>query len=176
MLYNNALVTVFVFGAVYAAGRFGMSLTEVGLFGITLNVTAGLGAWGFGWVDDRLGSKRAVLLSLAGLTVTGAGALLSESVTAMWCWAGLLGIFVGPSQAASRTLMARLSPPERLAEYFGLYTLSGNLTAFAGPVLVGLITQWSGDVRLGLVLVVAPMIALGALLLVPVNAGSGASR
>jgi len=176
MLYNDALVTVFVLGGVYVAGKFSMTLTQVGLFGILLNLTAGLGAWGFAWADDRLGSKPTILLSLGGLMVTGAGALLSEDLSRLWWWGGALGLFVGPAQAASRTMMARLAPRDRLAEYFGLYALSGRATSFMGPVLVGLATQASGDQRFGLAVVVAPLMLVGALLLVPISAGSGASR
>jgi UMF1 family MFS transporter len=150
MLYADGLVTLFAFGGVYAAGAFGMSLTEVLQFAIVLNIAAGLGAFAFGWVDDRLGSRRTVILALCGLIV--ASAMAVAAPTAAWLWgAGIvIGLFVGPAQAASRSLMARLSPPDRVTEYFGLYALSGKATAFAGPALVALVTQATGSQRAGM--------------------------
>ena len=74
MLYADGLVTLFALGGVYVSGTFGMSLAEVVVFGLTLNVAAGLGAFAFGWLDDRLGSRRIILLALAGLIIAGAAA------------------------------------------------------------------------------------------------------
>lgn len=159
MLYADGLATVFAFGGIYAAGVFGMTLQEVITFGIVLNVTAGLGAFAFGWVDDGLGSRNTVVAALAGLLVTGAGVLLAEEKTAFWIWGAALGVFVGPAQAASRSLMARLAPPERDAEFFGLMALSGKATAFMGPLLVAWATAASGSQRVGLSMV---MIFFGA--------------
>ncbi len=150
MLYADGLATIFAFGGIYAAGVFGMSLEEVITFGIVLNVTAGLGAFAFGWIDDALGSRNTVIAGLTGLLVTGAGVLLAEDKAMFWIWGAALGIFVGPAQAAGRSLMARLAPPERDAEYFGLMALSGKATAFLGPLLVAWATAASGSQRIGL--------------------------
>ncbi len=75
-----------------------------------MNVTAGLGAAGFGLVDDRIGSKRSVLIALVCMIVLGAGLLLTDSVTWFWVLAMAIGLFMGPAQAASRTLMAQMAP------------------------------------------------------------------
>ncbi len=155
MIYADGLVTVFAFGGIYAAGTFGMELSEVITFGIVLNVTAGLGAVGFAWVDDWLGSKRTILMALAGLLVTALAAVLVEDVTWFWIWGAALGIFVGPAQAASRSLMARLSPPDLRTEFFGLYALTGKATAFVGPALVAVVTATMESQRWGLSTVLA---------------------
>ena len=101
MIYTDGLNTLFAFGGIFAAGAFGMPMAEVIKFGILLNVTAGIGALGFAWVDDWIGAKPTILIALAGLVVTGAIAISVEDVTWFWIAGAFLGIFVGPAQAAS---------------------------------------------------------------------------
>ncbi|MFX7306606.1 MFS transporter, partial [Acinetobacter baumannii] len=96
------------------------------------NVTAGAGAAGFGLIEDRMGSRRTVLLALGALTLLGAGLLVAEGKAQFWALALALGLFIGPAQAASRTLMARLAPPGEVAAHFGLFALSGRVTGFLG--------------------------------------------
>ena len=165
MLYADGLATVFVFGGIFAAGAFGMELREVLLFGIALNLTAGAGAFAFGWIDDWLGPKRTILLGLAGLFVTAAGALSVQSEAWFWFWGPALGVFVGPTQAASRSLMARLSPAHLRTEFFGLFALSGKATAFAGPAIVVAITAATASQRWGLSVLLLFFVAGGVLLL-----------
>jgi UMF1 family MFS transporter len=168
MIYADGLATVFAFGGIYAAGTFGLSLEQVIVFGIVLNLTAGLGAVAFAWIDDYLGSKRTIVAALVGLIVTAAGAVLTRDVTWFWIWGSALGVFVGPAQAASRSLMARLSPADLRTEFFGLYALTGKATAFVGPWLVAVITAASGSQRWGLACVLA-FFALGLGLLFTVR-------
>lgn len=150
MLYIDGLNTLFAFGGIYAAGTFGFELADVITFGILLNVTAGLGAFAFAWVDDRLGSKPVILIALGGLFFCGLASVLTREAADFWIIGGLLGIFVGPTQAASRTLMATLAPPERQTEMFGLYALSGKVTAFLGPFILGTVTLWADSQRAGM--------------------------
>jgi UMF1 family MFS transporter len=107
MFYIDGLATLFLFGGVYAAGTFGMSEREVLVFGIALNVSAGIGAAAFSWLDDALGSRRTILSSLAGLIVTSGAALLVESATLFWVLGFLLGLFVGPLLIIGFVLMLR---------------------------------------------------------------------
>lgn len=175
MLYADGLVTLFAFGGVYVSGTFGMSLSEVIVFGVVLNVTAGLGAFLFGWVDDWIGSRRTAALSLAGLILASVAAVSVQ--TDLWLWVSgcFIGLFVGPVQAASRSLMARLSPPNQQAEYFGLYALSGKATAFAGPIFVAIVTDATGSQRLGLATIIGFLIA-GLILLQASGARDSRSR
>jgi len=168
MIYTDGLNTLFAFGGIYAAGTFGMSMAEVIQFGILLNVTAGLGALAFGWVDDWLGAKRTILIGLAGLLACGTAAVLVTSTLAFWIAGGLLGIFVGPTQAASRSLMGRIAPPELRTEMFGLYALSGKITAYMGPFVLGTVTWWTGSQRLGIATILV-FFVVGALVLAPLR-------
>tara|TARA_Y100001934_G_scaffold283265_1_gene401639 strand:+ start:711 stop:1946 length:1236 start_codon:yes stop_codon:yes gene_type:complete len=155
MFYNDGLVIVFALGGVYAAGKFNMEQAELIQFGIVLNVTAGLGAIVFAWIDDWQGSKFAIIAALIGLSGASLGAVIVDDVTWFWVWGAALGIFVGPTQAASRSFMARLAPPELRTEFFGLFALSGKATAFLGPIVAATVTAWSGSQSMGLCTAVA---------------------
>lgn len=91
-----------------------------------------------------------------------------------WAFALGLGIFLGPAQAASRTLMARLAPPDRLAEMFGLFALSGKATAFLGPALLAWITYAFDSQRAGMAVIVV-LLALGLAILATVREGPRAA-
>ena len=137
MIYTDGVNTLFAFGGIYAAGSFGMELNEIIIFAIGINVTAGLGAAAFGWVDDWIGPKKVLMIALAGLTVLGTALLIVQTKTGFMTFGLPLGLFVGPAQAASRSMMAQLAPPELITEMFGLYAFSGKATAFLGPALLG---------------------------------------
>jgi MFS transporter, UMF1 family len=180
MIYTDGLNTLFAFGGIYAAGTFGMDFAQVIQFGILLNVTAGLGALAFGWIDDWLGARRTILIGLLGLLICGTVAVIATSTTAFWIAGGLLGIFVGPTQAASRSLMARLAPAELRTEMFGLFALSGKITAYIGPFVLGTVTWWTGSQRLGMATILA-FFVVGGILLWPlrepkVPGGAAAAR
>ena len=149
MIYTDGLNTVFVSGGAFAAAAFGMPLGEVIQFGILLNVTAGLGAVGFAWIDDWIGPKRTIIIALAGILVTGIAAISVRDVFWFWVAGAAFGAFLGPAQAASRSLMALLALPELRTEFFGLYALSGKATAFAALFIAGLVGRVT-DERTGL--------------------------
>jgi len=164
MIYTDGVHTVFALGGVYAGVTFGMQTEEIIMLGISLNVTAGLGAFAFGWVDDRLGSKPTIIISLLALIVTSAVVISAPDKNTFWIAALAMSTFFGPVQAASRTLMARLSPPSMRGEMFGLFALSGKVTAFAGPAVVGWVTLATGSYRMGMATVLIFLI-VGLLLL-----------
>ncbi len=163
-LYRDGLVTLFAMGGLYAAGTFGMDFEEILIFAIGLNVTAGLGAFGFAWLDDAVGSKKTVFVALIGLIGFGAATLFISDKTVFIALALGLGIFVGPAQAASRSLMARLSPNELETEMFGLYAFAGKSVAFLGPIFFGLATEAFDSQRAGMATIILFFVAGGAVL------------
>ena len=165
LIFNDGLVTIFAFGGIYAAETFGFSLEEVLIFGIVLNVAAGSGALLMGHLDDWIGGKRTVVVSLIGLIV--ATLLAVFATTRLWFWVAgiIIGIFVGPNQAASRSLMGRFVPPRFENEFFGFFAFSGKLTAFMGPFLLGVLTQWTGSQRVGVAAVLGFFVVGLALML-----------
>ncbi|MGH6946799.1 MAG: MFS transporter [Kiloniellales bacterium] len=169
MIYTDGLNTLFAFGGLYAAGTFGMEFEEILVFGILLNVASGLGAFGFAWIDDWIGPKPTILIALAALAALGLAILLIEDKIWFTLAGCGIGLFLGPAQAASRSLMARLAPREYMTEMFGLYALSGKATAFVGPALVGWVTYLAGSQRLGMATILA-FFLVGMVLLWPLKA------
>ncbi len=168
ILYIDGLNTLFSFGGIYVAGTFGMEVEEVLLFGIALNVTAGLGAALFGFIDDIIGPRRTILVGLGGLLLFGSPLLVIESEAWLWALALPMGLFIGPTQSASRSLMVRLAPPDLTTEMFGFFQASGKLTAFVGPALVAAVTAATASQRIGLAPVLV-LVILGGIVLIGVK-------
>jgi UMF1 family MFS transporter len=165
MLYMDGLNTLFAFGGIYAAGTFNMSFDQILIFAIALNLSSGLGAIGFAWIDDWVGAKPTILVALAAMVVLGAALLFVESKAAFIALAVGLGLFFGPAQASSRSLMSRLAPADMRAAFFGLFALAGRITAFLGPALVGWVTYAAQSQRVGMATIL-PFFVIGGLLLV----------
>lgn len=176
MIYNDGLAAVIAFGGVYASAAFQWPTATLGVFGIGLTVLGVFGAFMGGWLDDRIGSKRTVQIAIVLVIVATLG-ILSVSRTAVLFvvelappaagrglfgslqeqvfmgFALLIGISMGPMQAASRTLIGRLAPEGMSGEFYGLFALSGRATTFMAPFLIGVLTQVSGSNRIGLMVV-----------------------
>ena len=172
LFYNDGLITLFAFGGIYAAGTFGFSFEEIMVLGIVLNVAACLGAFALGFLDDLLGGKRTIQISLAGLILAGTAAVLAEDKTVFWVAAIVMGIFTGPNQAASRSLMGRLVPRNRENEFYGLFAFSGKATAFLGPLLLGELTRVFASQRAGVATILLFFIS-GLLILRYVDEAAG---
>ena len=172
LLYNDGLVTVFAFGGIYAAGTFGFDMEDMLIFGIVLNVTAGLGAFCLGFLDDLLGGKKTLQISVIGLIVATIVAVWAPTRAWFWVAGILLGIFAGPNQSASRSLMGRFVPPDKENEFFGFFAFSGKFTAFIGPFLLGVLTQAFNSQRAGIAVVLV-LFVLGLVLLASVDEEEG---
>lgn len=175
LFYTDGLNTLFAFGGIYAAGSFGMSLEEILLFGVLLNVTAGLGAIAFAWIDDWIGAKTTILIALVALLLLGGAILLAEGKLWFYILGSAIGIFIGPAQSASRSLMAHLAPVEQRTEMFGLFALSGKVTSFLGPALVAGLTAAFESQRVGMSAILI-LLLLGLLVLWPLQEKDGARR
>jgi UMF1 family MFS transporter len=171
LVYNDALVAVFVFGAIYATGTFGMGDEERLIWGIVLNVVAGLSALVFGQIDDRLGGKRTLLITLGGLILATGVAVAAPNKTWLWVAGILIGLFVGPNQATSRSLMGRFVPERHKGEFFGFFAFSGKVTSFMGPLVIGaLAVPYGQRIAVSSLLV---FFVIGALILTTVNESAG---
>jgi MFS transporter, UMF1 family len=176
MIYTDGLVSLFAFGGIYAAGTFGWHTIQIGSFGILLAIAGTFGAWLGGKLDDRLGPKRVIagsllilLFALCAILLVDkdsilfvpvappapGGALFSGAAERAYLVLGcLIGAAGGPLQAASRTLLIRLAPKDRIAQYFGLFALTGKVTSFIGPLLIGAITAYSASQKAGMAMLV----------------------
>ena len=193
MIYADGLVALFAFGGIYAAGTFGWGTVEIGTFGILLAFSGALGAFLGGRLDDWFGPKNVILTSLVVLIVAGIailsidrdhlafvfkvapkpadGPLFGSTAERVYIVIGILiGTVAAPLQSASRSLLARLAPPAAVTQMFGLFALSGKVTAFVGPFLVGVVTALTASQKSGMAVLIVFFVA-GALLLRGVAVG-----
>ena len=186
MIYTDGLVSLFAFGGIYAAGTFGWHTIQIGSFGILLAIAGTIGAWFGGKLDDSLGPKRVIagstVILLAAVVAillvdkdsilfvkvappVAGGAMFSGAAERAYLVLGcLIGAAGGPLQAAGRTLLIRLAPKDRIAQYFGLFALTGKVTSFVGPLLIGAITAVTASQKAGMAVLVVFFVAGLALL------------
>ena len=169
-VFRDGLAAVFTFGAIIAAQVFGFSATEVIYFAVAANLVAGVGTFAAGWLDDRIGAKNIILGSLVGLVLAGTAVLfVGDGQAGFWVSGLMLCVFVGPVQSSSRSFLARITPPGREGEIFGLYATTGRAVSFLAPGLFTLFVGVTGDTRFGIIGIVVVLLA-GLLLMLPVKA------
>jgi UMF1 family MFS transporter len=165
LIYNDGLIAIFAFGGIYAAGTFGFTWREIMIFGVSLNIAAGIGAFIMGFLDDHIGGKRMIILSLCGLALGTLMALVGQSKVLFWIAGILIGFFAGPNQSGSRALLGRLIPKEMKGEFYGFFAFSGKATAFLAPLLLGILTEVSNSQRIGFSVIMVFFMVGGAILL-----------
>jgi UMF1 family MFS transporter len=166
-LYRDGLAAIFSFGAILAVSVYGLAQSSVLIFGIAANIVAALGALGMGAVEDRIGPKKVIMISLIGLITTAMILLFARGTTMFWIFGLLLTLWVGPAQASSRSFMARVAPAGREGEMFGLYATTGRAASFLAPGLFALFSGLFSD-RIGIVGIALVLLA-GTLLLARVK-------
>jgi len=176
MIYTDGLVSLFAFGGIYAAGTFGWNTIQIGTFGIILAIAGTFGAFIGGKLDDALGPKRVIagamlllLFAIVSILLIDKETILFVQVTppqpngglfaapaekAYLLLGCLIGMAGGPLQAASRTLLIRLAPRDRIAQFFGLFALTGKVTSFIGPLLIGVVTAVTASQKAGMAVLV----------------------
>ena len=177
LIYNDGLVTVFSLGGIYAATVFDFSFEGVILLGIVLNVAAGAGAFAFGFVNDWIGGKRTIAITLVVLTISAIIVATAETRTGFWIGAIGIALMAGPNQSASRSLLAVMTPQEKHGEFFGFFAFSGKLASVAGPFVYGTVVAATGNPRIAIASIVA-FFVVGFVLLMRVDekAGIAAAR
>jgi UMF1 family MFS transporter len=172
MIYTDGLVSLYAFGGIYAAGTFGWNTIQLGTFGIILAIAGTFGGWFGGRLDDRLGPKSVIAGSMTILLASVIAILLVEKDSVLFIGVAppvpggtlfasaperaylVLGCLIGaagaPLQAASRSLLIRMAPQERVAQYFGLFALTGKVTSFTGPLLIGIVTAAADSQKAGM--------------------------
>jgi len=171
-VYRDGLAGVFAFGAVLATGTFHFTANEVIVFGIAANLIAGVSTIVAGRFDDGFGPRRVVLVALIGLVVAGLAVFAFHDAGKIVFWTGglVLTAFVGPAQAASRSLLARVTPAGREGEIFGLYATTGRVASFLSPGLWALAIALFGAQYWGILGIIL-VIAIGLVLMLFVRVG-----
>jgi UMF1 family MFS transporter len=176
MIYTDGLVSLFAFGGIYAAGTFGWNTIQIGTFGIILAMAGTFGGWFGGKLDDWLGSKRVIAGSMTILLTAivaillvdkhsilfipvappaPGGALFASAAERAYLVLGcMIGAAGAPLQAASRSLLIRMAPKDRIAQYFGLFALTGKVTSFIGPLLISIVTAATANQKAGMAVLV----------------------
>lgn len=174
--YQAGIAVVITLAAVYATQVMGFDMTQTMLLVFTVNIGAAVGALLFGHVQDRIGHKRALALTLWGWVVMVLIAYLAVSLWVFWVAAVLAGLCMGTSQSAGRAMVGALAPPQRLAEFYSLWTFAIQLAAVVGPLSYGLVT-WitQGNHRLAL-LVTGVFFVIGLLVLSRIDFVRGIQR
>ncbi|MVU76037.1 MFS transporter [Nocardia sp. ET3-3] len=167
-IFRDGLAGVFTFGAILAVRVYGIADSDVLLFGIAANVVAALGALVGGRFDDRVGPKAVIVTALTGMILAGAFLLVLSGPLMFWLFGLILTVFVGPAQASARSFLARLAPPGREGQMFGLYATTGRAVSFLAPTLFGFFVWAFNAERAGIVGLLLVLI-VGLMLLLPVR-------
>lgn len=168
-IFRDGLSAVFSFGAVLGVSVYGLSPGDVLIFGVAANVAAALGAVASGLIDDHVGPKAIILTCLAILTLMAGIMFVAQGPTAFWICGLILCLCVGPAQASARGFLARVAPPGREGEMFGLYATTGRAVAWLTPFLFGVFVSLLGQGDRGGVLAIGLVLLVGALVLIPVK-------
>ena len=168
-IFRDGLSAVFSFGAVLGVSVYGLSPGDVLIFGVAANVAAALGAVVGGLIDDHVGPKAIILTCLAILTLMAGIMFVAQGPTAFWICGLILCLCVGPAQASARGFLARVAPPGREGEMFGLYATTGRAVAWLTPFLFGVFVSLLGQGDRGGVLAIGLVLLVGALVLIPVK-------
>jgi UMF1 family MFS transporter len=198
MIYQDGVNALLALGGSFAAVMFSWSITEIGLYGIILNVVAIVGCLIASRLDTTLGSKRVVLIALVllaiatvgivstapgftlfgliGLPAADSGGLFGTAAEKAYIGYGLLiGLAFGPVQASSRSYLARSVSADEAGRYFGIYALAGRATSFTAPFLVATVTAVTGSAAAGMAMIIL-FFAAGLVILLPTPYPADAPR
>lgn len=167
-IFRDGLAGVFTFGAVLAVSVYDISEGDVLLFGVAANVVSALGALAAGYLDDYLGPKMVIIFSLVCMILDSAVLYFVEGPKMFWIFGLILCLFVGPAQSAARTFLARVSPPGREGQMFGLYATTGRAVSWLAPLAFSSFVSLAHDDRAGIV-GIALVLTVGLALLLPVK-------
>ena len=144
-IYNDGIIIVISFAAIYGATKFDMSQKQLIFYFIIANVTSMIGAFLFGYILDKIGSKKTITITLFIWIAVVLWAFFCRSITEFYYVGLLAGIAIGSSQSSSRSMLALLTPDQKMAEFFGFYSVTGKLASIFGPLIYGEVARATGD-------------------------------
>lgn len=174
--YQGGVAVIIALAAIYAEQVIGFVQQETMVLIFVLNIAAALGAFAFGYGQDRLGHKRALAVTLLGWVATCVIAAMTTTKGGFWYAAAIAGVCMGSSQSAGRAMAGLLAPPAQLAEFYGLWTFATRLASILGPLSYGAITWATGGNQRVAIASTAVLFLLGLLLLWPVDMARGRER
>jgi UMF1 family MFS transporter len=171
--YQAGVQTVITLAAVYAQQAMGFDTTQTIILVLVVNITAAIGAFGFGYLQDSVGHWRAVFIIICVWIVMVAVAWFATTQPVFWLAANLAGLAMGSSQSAARAIVSYLSPPGRQGEFLGLWGVAGNLAAIIGPLTYGTVTWATNNNHRLAMLATGTFFLLGLAILHGVNIARG---
>ncbi|MCF7793002.1 MAG: MFS transporter [Candidatus Cloacimonetes bacterium] len=172
LIYNDGIIIVISFAAIYGSTRFDMSSKQLINYFIIANITSMIGAFTFGYVLDKIGAKKTITITLLIWIAVVIWAFLCKSINEFYLVGILAGIAIGSSQSSSRSMLALLTPKDKMAEFFGFYSVTGRIASILGPLVYGEISRITGDQRWAILSVLFFFI-FGAIILQTVNEKKG---
>ena len=173
VFYQAGIQAVVALAAIYAQQAMAFTTHDTLILILVVNVTAAVGAFFFGQVQDRIGHVRTIILTLIGWLLTVALAWAAQGPALFWVAANMAGLCLGSSQSAGRALVGYLSPPARIAEFFGLWGLAVKLSSILGPVTYGAVTWISGGDHRTAILVTGSYFVVGIAIVAGVDTARG---
>ena len=171
--YQAGISVVIALAAVYAEQVLGFKQTETMMLIFLVNIAAALGAFAWGYVQDRLGHRPALAITLLGWIVMTLLAGLATEATLFWIAAVIAGLCMGSSQSAGRALAGAFSPEPRRAEFYGLWTFATRLSAIVGPLTYGVVTLLTAGNHRVAIMSTGVFFVIGLVLLMRVNVQRG---
>ncbi|MES2976433.1 MAG: MFS transporter [Pseudomonadota bacterium] len=173
VFYQGGVAVAIALAAIYAEQVIGFVQQETMVLIFVLNVAAAVGAFAFGYGQDRIGHKLALSLTLVGWIATCVIAAVTTTKGGFWYAAAIAGLCMGSSQSAGRAMAGMFAPQRQLAEFYGLWTFAIRLASIIGPLSYGAITWMTGGNQRIAILSTAVLFVIGLLLLMPVNVKRG---
>lgn len=173
MFYHAGIQAVISLAAVYAQEAMRFTTRDTLVLILVVNITASIGAFVFGYVQDRIGQLRAIALTLMGWIAMVLLAWRADGAALFWLAANIAGLCMGASQAAGRAVVGLLAPPSRLAEFYGLWGLAVTCAAIVGPLTYGLATWLSGGDHRRAILITGSYFVIGLALLGGIRVSRG---
>ena len=173
VFYQGGVAVAVTLAAIYAEQVIGFKSSETMVLIFVLNVAAAVGAFGFGFFQDRIGHKKALAITLLGWIATCVIAALSTTKGEFWWAAAIAGACMGSSQSAGRAMAGMFAPEKQLAEFYGLWTFATRLASIIGPLTYGVITWATGGNHRVAILSTAVLFVFGLIALIPVNVARG---
>jgi MFS transporter, UMF1 family len=165
LVYNDGLVVLFGMAAIYVGTVYGMGFDDIIVLAIVVNIAAAIGAFAFGFLNDIIGAKKTIAITLVVLTAATLLGATAPDMRTFWVAAIVIGLMVGPNQSASRAMLATFTPERKQGEFFGFFAFSGKLSSVAGPLAYGTVAAVTGSQRIAMASIMVFFIVGFALLM-----------
>ena len=151
--FNNSVICIFSFASMFASFLYGLKEEQILILGISINLSGIIGCIILGRIEDRFGSEKVIKICILSLLLATLGLYFTFDKNVFWLLALLIGFFIGPIQAASRSLVSKRMESESQFSAFCIYSMFGNACSILGPFLVGIVIHLSSSIRTGLLVI-----------------------